>query len=149
VRRTPEGYETRRGRHGASGTWGSASIDEAVRWLLPGARQARTPLEGRGTLDYVTPDVNTVLKIYLGAGVHGGYQPIGLVGRFRRAFPHDHVERLAQIAKYLEQDHEPDWSVRSAAEEQIAFAARLAERFPELDSVAAHALACRWSYNNK
>lgn len=95
------------------------------------------------------PDVNAILKIYLGAGPDGGYQPIGAKERFQHAFPHDHAEKLAQIQKYLEQDHQPDWSRRTLAEETSAFAASLTAKFPELDSVAAYALACRWSYDNK
>lgn len=95
------------------------------------------------------PDVNAILKIYLGAGPNGGYQPIGIKERFERAFPQDHTQMLALVRKYLELDHQPDWSRHTLGEEQTAFAARLAEQFPELDSVTAHALACRWSYNNK
>jgi hypothetical protein len=97
----------------------------------------------------MNPDVNAILKIYLGAGPNGGYQPIGREERFRQAFPHDHAEKLAQIANYLQQDHQPNGSERTLAEEQVAFAAILENRFPELDSAAANALACRWSYDNK
>ena len=95
------------------------------------------------------PDINTILKIYLGAGANGGYQPIGVNERFEKAFPHDHAEKFAQIKKYLEQYHEPDWSQHTLGEEQIAFTTRLAKTFPELDSATAISLACRWSYGNK
>src|SRR6185503_14054496 len=94
------------------------------------------------------PDINAILKIYLGSGHDGGYQPIGVKERFERAFPHDHAEKLALIRMYLQQDHQPDWSKHTLAQEQIAFAADLAEEFPELDAVAAKALACRWSFDN-
>lgn len=36
VRRGEEGYEVRRGCHGASGTWRPASLSESHSWLLPG-----------------------------------------------------------------------------------------------------------------
>lgn len=52
VRRTQHGFETKRGCHGAYGTWREASLDEAHQWLLPGARQAGSPVPPRGMLDY-------------------------------------------------------------------------------------------------
>ncbi len=40
VRRNKGAWETKRGRHGAYGTWKPASLDDAVVWLLPGALAA-------------------------------------------------------------------------------------------------------------
>jgi hypothetical protein len=40
VRKTEDGFETKRGCHGAHGTWRKASIDDAFNWLLPGALAA-------------------------------------------------------------------------------------------------------------
>lgn len=37
VRRTPDGFELKRGCHGAFGTWRAATFQECVSWLLPGA----------------------------------------------------------------------------------------------------------------
>ena len=42
VRRTSSGLELKRGCHGASGTWRSATLPEALSWLLPGAVAAST-----------------------------------------------------------------------------------------------------------
>lgn len=47
VRRTDRGLSVKRGRHGAHGSWRSASHDEAVEWLVQGATRsegARTGL---------------------------------------------------------------------------------------------------------
>lgn len=40
VRRTGDGYERKKGRHGSYGTWMAATFDESVAWLLPGALYA-------------------------------------------------------------------------------------------------------------
>ena len=95
------------------------------------------------------PDVNAILKIYLGAEPNGGYQPVGVKERFERAFPNDHAEKLAQIQTYLDQDHQPDWSKNTLAEETTAFAANLSKWYPELDQLTAYSLACRWSYGHR
>jgi hypothetical protein len=52
ARRTDAGFEIKRGCHGAYGIWRPASIDEALRWLLPGARAIATDSQGRGSLDF-------------------------------------------------------------------------------------------------
>ena len=92
-------------------------------------------------------EASAVIKIYLGAGPTGGYQPIGQQDRMKQAFPQDHEHKLARIKKYLDEDHPPAaWSSNDLVQEQKAFEAMLAKKFPELDSVAINALACCWSY---
>ena len=46
VKRVPGGYATKRGCHGAFGTWNQTSLQEAAGWLLPGILLAakRRPL---------------------------------------------------------------------------------------------------------
>lgn len=41
ARRTGGAWETKRGCHGAHGTWKPASLHDAVAWLLPGALAAK------------------------------------------------------------------------------------------------------------
>jgi AraC-like DNA-binding protein len=90
---------------------------------------------------------SAAIKIYLGAGPTGGYQPIDQQERMKQAFPNDHEQKLTRIKKYLEEDHPPDtWSSSDLVQEQKAFEALLAKKFPELDSVAVNSLACCWSY---
>jgi hypothetical protein len=92
-------------------------------------------------------EASTAIKIYLGAGPTGGCQPIGQQERMKLAFPNDHEQKLMRIKRYLEEDHPPAaWSSGDLVLEQKAFEALLSKRFPELDSVAINALACRWSY---
>ncbi|MBB6092355.1 hypothetical protein HNQ60_001201 [Povalibacter uvarum] len=92
-------------------------------------------------------EASAAIRVYLGAGPTGGYQPIGQMDRMKQAFPHDHEQKLTRIKKYLEEDHPPaEWSSRELAKEQKVFEAMLAKKFPELDSVAINALACCWSY---
>jgi len=52
VRKTPRGFETKRGCHGAYGTWSAASVEEAFQWLLPGAREAKDHSGIYGGLDF-------------------------------------------------------------------------------------------------
>lgn len=66
----------------------------------------------------------------------------------KKAFPSDHEQKLIHIQKYLDEDHPPSaWSSTELLQEQRAFEGSLAKKFPELDSIALNALACRWSYN--
>jgi hypothetical protein len=58
VRRTLLGYETKRGCHGAYGTWRAATPEEAKAWLLPGALAAA---------GVVRPGYGASLAIYKGA----------------------------------------------------------------------------------
>jgi len=55
VRKTTRGFETKRGCHGAYGTWREASMDGALQWLLPGARQAGRHSSIHGGLDFPKP----------------------------------------------------------------------------------------------
>lgn len=51
ARRTGAGFEIKRGCHGASGTWRSASVSEAQCWLLPGVLvSSRTSRPGFGAV---------------------------------------------------------------------------------------------------
>ena len=98
----------------------------------------------------MSSDLNSILKVYLGTDSRGGYQPIGIDQRMKQAFPKDHDAKMALIAKYLEAEHPPaDWEKTGLAEEAKVFAEKLANRFPELDAVAARALANRWSFGWK
>jgi hypothetical protein len=92
-------------------------------------------------------DVNSALKVYLGADVHGGYQPIGCEERLQRAFPGEHLCVKALLTGYLQEGHNPDWSQYSLAEETARFTDILRRKFPELDRIAARALANRWSFS--
>jgi hypothetical protein len=46
VRRTDDGLSVKRGRHGAHGSWRSASHAEAVEWLLQGATRSEGARSG-------------------------------------------------------------------------------------------------------
>jgi hypothetical protein len=93
-------------------------------------------------------EASNVLKVYLGASETGGYRPFDHDKRMSVAYNHDADAKLSEIKKYLEVDHpQPEWSCSDLAQEQKAFEALLAHRFPELDKVAVNALACRWSYS--
>lgn len=92
-------------------------------------------------------DTNEILKVYLGAGESGGYQPHGYEQRMRDAY-HDQADaKLSLVQKYLLADHPvAEWTQNDLASEQSAFETILSRRFPELDPVSINALACRWSY---
>jgi hypothetical protein len=94
------------------------------------------------------PDVNAILKLYLGAGATGGYQPVGKEERLKSAYPNDHGAMLKQIEGYLQLDYHPpsEWTHSDLAAEQRVVEKVLAERFPDLDKVSVNALACYWSY---
>jgi hypothetical protein len=95
-------------------------------------------------------DVSTALRVYLGAVEYGGYLPYGATDRMRSAFPGSADDWLLRLEKYLALEHPPsDWSHSEIFQEQVAFEAKAAGIFPELDSAALNALACRWSYSWK
>lgn len=97
-----------------------------------------------------TPDINYVLKLYLGADAKGGFQPIGCNERLRSAFPKDHVRMMNLISPYLIEDRPPqDWSESTLSEEADRFAETLRKKFPELDATTVRALANRWSFSHK
>jgi hypothetical protein len=60
-------------------------------------------------------DVNQILKVYLGAGPEGGYQPIDHEGRMRRAFPADHEQQVMHIKRYLDEVRIPPKSAGDSA----------------------------------
>lgn len=95
-------------------------------------------------------DVSTALRVYLGAGEFGGYLPHGAVDRMTFAFAGSADDWLLRLEKYLALEHPPsDWIHSEIAREQLAFETEAAGLFPELDSSAVNALACRWSYSWK
>jgi hypothetical protein len=96
-----------------------------------------------------TPDINHVLKVYLGIDVTGGFQPIGCDERLEAAFPNDHFRLMQLISPYLRVDHVADWSKNGLEEEAELFALELWRKFPELDDVSIRALVNRWSFGNR
>lgn len=95
-------------------------------------------------------DVSTALRVYLGAGDSGGYLPFGGSDRMTSAFAGSADDWLLWLEKYLALEHPPsEWSHSEIAREQLTFEAKAAGLFPELDSAAVNALACRWSYSWK
>ncbi len=95
------------------------------------------------------PDVNHVLKVYLGADENGGYEPLHCDERMRETFPDTHSRMMELIAPYLAEDQEPDWTRGDLVQEGDRFEKALREKFPELDAIAAKALANRWSFDWK
>jgi hypothetical protein len=94
------------------------------------------------------PDVNHVLKVYLGADANGGYEPLYRDERLRQAFPDTYLEMMKLIAPYLEleEDQEPDWTMGDLIQQATRFEATLRQKFPELDATAARALSNRWYF---
>jgi hypothetical protein len=93
----------------------------------------------------VKPEVNQILKIYLGADEGGGYEPL-YRERMREAFPDCYSEMMALIAPYLGEDHEPDRTTGDPIQQAAHFEAKLRQKFPELDATVARALANRWHF---
>jgi hypothetical protein len=52
ARRTAHGFETKRGCHGAYGTWRASTIEETYRWLLSAAERVTDPSGELGALEY-------------------------------------------------------------------------------------------------
>lgn len=96
----------------------------------------------------MTPDINHILKVYLGADENGGYQPLYRDDRMRRAFPDSYSQMMELIAPYLDEDQTPGWPNGNADLDQEAnlFAASLRRKFPELDDITIKALANRWHF---
>ena len=94
------------------------------------------------------PDINHVLKVYLGADDDGGYQPLYRDERMRQAFPDSYSQMMELIAPYLDEDQTPDWSNGSLDlnQETHRFAATLRRKFPELDDITIKALSNRWHF---
>ena len=98
----------------------------------------------------MSKDVSNALRVFLGAGGSGGYLPYGEADRMTSAFADRADDWLREIQKFLALEHPPsDWSNSDLAREQLRFESIAARLFPELDSVAINALACRWSYSWK
>lgn len=97
----------------------------------------------------VKPDLNYVLKVYLGADEDGGYEPLYREERMRQAFPDSHSQMMELIAPYLDEDQVPDWTRGDLVQEANRFEARLRQKFPELDATAVRALGNRWSFGWK
>jgi hypothetical protein len=96
------------------------------------------------------PDINHVLKVYLGADANGGYQPIGCDKRLRAAFPRDQTQMMQLMSRYLDEDHPmQEWTERTLAQETSRFVEILNRKFPELDAITIRALANRWSFGNR
>jgi hypothetical protein len=93
----------------------------------------------------MNPDINFILKTYLGADDSGGYEPLYRDARMKEAFPHSHAEMLDLIQPYLDEDHEPD-RAGDLLQQSHQFEAMLRAKFPELDALVARALANRWHF---
>jgi hypothetical protein len=96
----------------------------------------------------MTPDINHVLKVYLGADENGGYEPLYCEERLKKAFPDLHEEMMKLIAPYLDEDPDRDWTI-DLVQDRDRFEAALRQKFPELDAISARALANRWSFRWK
>jgi hypothetical protein len=92
------------------------------------------------------PDINRVLKTYLGADENGGYEPLYRDERMRQAFPDSYPHMMELIAPYLEEDQEPDWTMGDVTQQAKRFAATLRQKFSELDATVIRALANRWHF---
>ena len=84
------------------------------------------------------PDINHVLKVYLGTDESGGYEPLYREERLRQAFPDTHSQMMELMAPYLEADQERDWTLDLVRDGNL-FEARLRQNVPELDAVIARA----------
>ena len=92
-------------------------------------------------------DVNDILKVYLGTDETGGYQPIGVKERFRKAFPDDFEEREKEIEKYLNFEPRLDWRTNTPSAACVAYSKDLEKAFPELDHISIRALTNMLSYD--
>jgi hypothetical protein len=89
------------------------------------------------------PEVNHILKVYLGATESGGYEPLYRDERMREAFPDSYSQMMALIAPYLAEDKEPNWATGDLIQQAAHFEATLRQKFPELDATVVRALANR------
>ena len=95
-----------------------------------------------------TPDINHILKLYLGTDAKGGYQPIGCDERLRAAFPKDYARMIELISPYLAADQpQEDWGAADTLGQAADhFAEKLRHKFPELDATSIRALANRGAF---
>jgi len=96
----------------------------------------------------VKPDINHVLKVYLGTDANGGYEPLYCEDRLRHAFPDNYLQLKELIAPYLAADQIPDRSNEKLdlIREANRFADSLRSRFPDLDDITIQALSNRWHF---
>lgn len=99
-------------------------------------------------LNAMKPDINHVLKVYLGTDESGGYEPLYREERLRKAFPDSHSQMTELMAPYLEADQQRDWTL-DLVQERDRFESTLRQKFPELNAIIARALANRWSFGWK
>jgi hypothetical protein len=94
------------------------------------------------------PDINHVLKVYLGTDENGGFEPIYCSERMRQAFPDSFSHMMELIAPYLDEGEPPDWSKGNLdlIQEADRFAASLRRKFPELDDLIIRSLSNRWHF---
>jgi hypothetical protein len=94
----------------------------------------------------MSDDVNSLLKLYLGTDINGGFQPVGCDERLQHVYPHEHKAKKKLIDRYLEADRTPDWSKHDLLHEGAIFSGMLREQFPELDDVVVRSLANRFMF---
>ena len=94
----------------------------------------------------MTPEINYVLTVYLGADENGGYEALYRDERMRQAFPDSYPQMMELIAPYLEEDQEPDRAMGDLIGQAERFAVTLRQKFPELDATVVRALANRWHF---
>jgi hypothetical protein len=94
----------------------------------------------------VKPEVNQVLRVYLGTDESGGYEPLYRDERMREAFLDSHPQMMALIAPYLAEDREPDRTAGDLIRQAAQFEPTLRQKFPELDATVVRALANRWHF---
>lgn len=97
------------------------------------------------------PDINHVLKVYLGADANGGFQPVGCDERLRSAFPRDYTRMMDLLSPYLAEDQPQNewWSATTLGQASDRFAEKLRQKFPELDAISIRALASRRAFDYK
>src|SRR5262245_32864179 len=94
------------------------------------------------------PDVNHVLKVYLGTDATGGYEPLYCEERLKSAFPDNYLQLKELIAPYLAADQTPDRANEELdlIQQANGFADSLRSKFPELDDITVRALSNRWHF---
>ena len=94
------------------------------------------------------PNINYVLRVYLGTDENGGYEPLYKEERMKQAFPDSYSQMMELIAPYLEEDQEVDYTsdLRDLLQQSNRFEATLRQKFPELDSIIARCLSYRWHF---
>ena len=104
----------------------------------------RGAVDGRRSIQEM--DINEILQTYLGADEFGSYRPIGIEKRFMSRFGDESELQMERIQKYLDYDHEPDWTEHDLIAERDIFFEEVKTQFPELNNVSCRALANRFAY---